>query len=168
MIMKAKLKPVCVLMAFSALCSVGAIAAEDTSAKNENACIFSRSIRNWQVLDNRHIVIWASAKEAYLMTLITPIDDTGITMTLAFVDKDNDGMIRGRGSDSVAATGSSIHQIPSMISGMHRADETELQQLSEKYKTRLLPRKKDKNNSASSVSSSASSSVSMQPAQTGS
>jgi len=154
----------CWLLMVCALCSLGAIAAEDAPAKNDNACLFSRSIRNWQVLDSRHIVIWASAKEAYLMTLISPIDNSGITMTLAFIDKDNDGMICGRGADSVSATDSDIHQIPSMISSMHRADEAELQQLSEKYKTRLLPRRKDRNNSASSVSSSAASSVSMQAA----
>jgi hypothetical protein len=160
--MKSKLHSTC-LMVLYMLCSLGA-AAENAPAKNDNACVFSRSIRNWQVLDSRHIVIWASAQEAYLMTLIAPLDDTSITLSLAFIDKDNDGMICGRGADSVAVTGSSIHQIPSMISGMHRADETELQQLSDKYKTRLLTRKNDKSNSASSVSSSASSSGSMQAA----
>jgi len=142
----------------SALCALwcyNAMASDPATAKDENACVFSSHIQNWQVLDSRHIVIWASAREAYLMTLIAPLQDTSVTLALAFIDKDNDGMICGRGADSVAVTGSMIHQIPSMISGMHRADDAELQQLGEKYKTNLLPRKKAQ--SASSVSSSASS-----------
>ena len=133
------------------------MAATTDAPKKEDECIFSNNIRDWTVLDSRHMLVWASSKDAYLMTLIAPLEDTSMALSLAFVDKDSNGMICGHGSDAVSVPESAIHSIPSIISGMHRVDDAELQQLTEKYKVNLVPKKKkDKSTSESTSSSSTS------------
>jgi hypothetical protein len=146
------------MISFFALLCGGAAFADGTasssssSAKRENECVFSDQISGWNVLDSRHVIIWSPTyKQAYLVTLITPLQDTTVSMALAFVDKDHDGMICGRSSDGIAVPDTGIHTIPSTISGMHKVDAAELQQLSDKYKVNLVPKQKKAKSSASSV-----------------
>lgn len=127
-----------------------------SAAKRETECVYSDQIAGWNVLDSRHVLIWApmhSDKDAYLLTLITPLSDTTVTMRLAFVDKDHDGQICGRSSDGVAVPDTGMHTVPSVISGMHRVDAAELQQLSEKYQVNLASRRKVAKSSAGSSAS---------------
>lgn len=143
------------------LCSYSVLAENSSSpsssssvAKRETECVYSDQINGWNVLDSRHVLIWSPTyKDAYLITLITPLPDSTVSMALAFVDKDHDGMICGRSSDGIAVPDTGIHTIPSTISGMHRVDAAELQQLSDKYKVKLAPKQKRKKSKAASSSS---------------
>ena len=149
------------LMILGMLCASVTMAdtssSSSSTAKKEDACVWSDQIQGWNVLDSRHVLIWAPTyKTAYLLTLIVPLNDTGVTMSLAFVDRDHDGMICGRSSDAITIPGDVIRMPPSIISGMHRADDLELQQLSLKYKTNLVPQNKKSKSSSSSASSESS------------
>lgn len=139
----------------------GVVAADTSSSsstsKKEDACVYSDQIQGWNVLDSRHVLIWSPTyKTAYLLTLIAPLADASVTISLAFVDGDHDGMICGHSSDAVSVPGDIIRSAPSIISGMHRADDLELQQLSQKYKTDLTPKNKKSKSSSSSTSSDSS------------
>ena len=134
----------------------GSASSSSSSAKRENECVYSDQITGWNVLDSRHVVIWSPTyKQAYLITLVVPLPDTTVSMALAFVDKDQDGMICGRSPDGIAVPDTGIHTIPSTIIGMHKVDAAELQQLSDKYHVNLVPKKKKTKSSASSVAAPA-------------
>lgn len=144
------------LLCGSAAFADGSASSSSSPVKRENECVFSDQITGWNVLDSRHVIIWSPTyKQAYLMTLITPLPDTTVSMALAFVDKDHDGMICGRSSDGIAVPDTGIHTIPSTVSGMHKVDAAELQQLSDKYHVNLVPKKKKTKSSASSVAAPA-------------
>jgi hypothetical protein len=74
--------------------------------------------------------------------LFAPVQDLNFTETLAFIDKDRNGMICGNGSDQIAVPNSSAGSWPTLISSMRRLDEAELISLGEKYKMKLVTPKK--------------------------
>ena len=152
------------LMVSGMFCACVAMADTSSSSssieKKRDACVWSDQIQGWNVLDSRHVLIWSPTyKTAYLLTLIAPLNDTSITMSLAFVDNDHDGMICGHSSDAVNIPGDVIRTAPSIISDMHRVDDLELQRLSEKYKIDLAPKSKKKKSSSASSSSDSSTST---------
>jgi hypothetical protein len=119
--------------------------AADNKPKDHHDCVFARTPQSWRVLDDTHLVIWApTQKDAYLLELMTPLQDLNFTAKLAFIDRDNNGMICGDGSDQIAVPDSTGPSWPARIIAMHHLDNDELQALSEQYKVQLSPKPQTK------------------------
>jgi len=119
--------------------------AADNKTKNHHDCVFARTPQSWRVLDDTHLVIWApTRKDAYLLELMTPLQDLNFTEKLAFIDRDRNGMICGDGDDQIAVPDSSLASWPARIVSLHHLDDDELKALSEQYKVELVPKPKAK------------------------
>ncbi len=104
---------------------------------SKDECVFISNIQNWRVLDSRHVVLYApTAKRTYLMQLGMPISDLKFAFSVAFIDRDRNGMLCGRSPDGVIAADSIVRQ-PAFISGMTRLDETGLLALETHYNVKL-------------------------------
>lgn len=125
------------------LIAVAAQAEATTAAKSDRECIFAVQSKHWQVLDKEQIVLFApSQKDAYLVTLFSPLNDLPFTISLAFIDSDRNGMICGNSNDKVAVPDSYTGSWPTSIKSMTRLDEADLLALGEKYKVKLLSAKR--------------------------
>jgi hypothetical protein len=120
--------------------------AENGSARaSKNDCVFTRSIHDFRPLDRSHMVLWGPGRKAYLVQLSMPLPELKFANRLAFVDRNNDGMLCGYGMDRIVVADSGISfRTPSTILGMTRLDAAGLAQLEEKYDVRLTRKKADK------------------------
>lgn len=128
-------------------CSVfpTAHAAEKTDTKADRACLFASQPSSWQVLDRQHLVLWGpTQRDAYFVTLFSPISDLSFTETLAFIDGDHNGMICGGVGDKIGVPNNTVGSFPTGISSMRKVDDAELVKLGEQYKVKLLSDKKMK------------------------
>jgi Family of unknown function (DUF6491) len=117
-----------------------ALAAEATKTKSDRACVFASQPQDWRVLDNQHLVLWASQNNAYLVTLFSPLNDLHFTESLAFIDDDHDGMICS--GDKIGIPDSHTASFPATITNMRRITDSELIALGEQYKVKLVTNKK--------------------------
>jgi hypothetical protein len=108
-------------------------------ARTANACF--PATQSWLYRSKS----WSSGsveKDAYLVTLFSPVSDLHFTETLAFIDGDHNGMICGDGGDKISIPGSSISSFPTLIKSMRKVDDAELVALGEKYKMKLISDKR--------------------------
>ena len=108
---------------------------------DDNACTWFNSIDDWRALDDRHLVVWATRKEFYLVELGTPLFDLRSAENLAFIDHNNDGRICGYGMDEIVIPHSVVFGHSSIV-GMTRLDDAALTALGEKYHVKLGDKKK--------------------------
>lgn len=112
-------------------------------AKEGRDCMFSSQLSSWTVLDDQQLVVWGSGQhDAYLIKLFAPEHELRFAETLAVIDHDHNGLICGDGGDRLTVPGSITMSLPAIISSMRRVDDAELLALSEKYKVKLLSKKK--------------------------
>jgi hypothetical protein len=133
------------LIAATLAVSCAAAAAENKPAerRDDNACVFFRSIDDFRALDRDHLIIWApSRRDAYLVELGMPLPDLTFSTRLALVDSNGDGRLCGFGMDRVIV-GSAIFPQRSTIMGMTRLDEAALLELEQQYKVKLLRKKRE-------------------------
>ncbi len=132
------------LLVLAAGVCADAVYAADAGSSSSNSsrgrdCLFARHSHSWRVLDRQHLILWgASQKDAYLVTLFTPLHDLSFAESLAFIDGDHNGMICGDSFDKIAVPDSKVTSFPSDISSMRKVDQAELLALGEQYKVKLV------------------------------
>jgi hypothetical protein len=129
------MKNTLLLAAVVAAAGIGIGASADVSAAStrasKNDCVFTRSVHDFRPLDRSHMV------------LSFPLPELKFANRLAFVDRDNNGMLCGYGMDRIVIADSGFGiRTPSTILGMTRLDDAGLAQLEEKYDVRLSRKKK--------------------------
>ena len=133
-----------VAIAMAAGASAQASASTDTSHAGKNECVFARTIHDFKVLDRNKMIIWAPTRsKAYLVELSMPMPELKFANTIAFVDRNHDGMLCGYGMDRIVAADSSPgFRTPATVMGMTRLNDTDLAQLEQHYDVRLTHKKK--------------------------
>ena len=142
--MKRSLVFAAVAMSMVAGASAPAVASTDTSSHaGKNECVFTRTINDFKVLDRNKMIIWAPTRSrAYLVELAMPMPELKFANTIAFVDRNHDGMLCGYGMDRVVAVDSSPgFRTPSTVLGMKRLSDADLAQLEQQYDVRLTRKK---------------------------
>lgn len=77
-----------------------------TKKERGGDCVFSRTISNWDVLDNETLIIWApTQKNPYLVKLWSPAFGLKHEFTLGFEDGNNDGQFCDYGQDKIVVRG---------------------------------------------------------------
>ena len=132
-----------VAIAMAAGASAQASASTDTSHAGKNECVFARTIHDFKVLDRNKMIIWAPTRsKAYLVELSMPMPELKFANTIAFVDRNHDGMLCGYGMDRIVAADSSPgFRTPATVMGMKRLNATDLAQLEQQYDVRLTRKK---------------------------
>lgn len=128
-------------MVFAFMAASPAMAGVEQNVRTggDHACVFSRSVYDWQALDPTNLVIWAPRyQEAYHVKLGFPLHDLTSQIGVAFVDRNRDGMLCGNGRDQVVTTGGLRER--ATILGMTRLDEAGLAALAEQYNVKLGPK----------------------------
>ena len=144
--MKRSLVFAAIALSMAAGASAPAFASTDTSSRaGGNDCVFARTINNFKVLDRDKMIIWAPTRsKAYLVELSMPMPELKFANTIAFVDRNHDGMLCGYGMDRIIVADSGFgFRTPSTILGMQRLDAAGLAQLEQQYDVRLTRKKKD-------------------------
>jgi hypothetical protein len=121
---------------------VGAHAtAANDKARNDNECVFARTIYDFKPLDRNKMVIWAPTRsKAYLVELSMPMPELKFANTIAVVDRNHDGMLCGYGMDRIVAVDSGL-RTPATVMGMTRLDDAGLAQLEQQYNVKLTRKK---------------------------
>ena len=140
------MKNTLLLAAIVAAAGIGLGASGDASAAStrasKNDCLFTRTIHDFRPLDRNHMVVYGPGRKAYLVELSFPLPELKFAHRLAFVDRDNNGMLCGYGMDRIViADSTASFRTPSTILGMTRLDDAGLVQLEEKYDVRLTRKK---------------------------
>jgi hypothetical protein len=140
------MKNIVLLAAVVAAAGIGLGASADASAASarasKNDCVFTRTVHDFRPLDKSHMVLWGPGRKAYLVELSFPLPELKFANRLAFVDRDNNGMLCGYGMDRVVIADSGFGiRTPSTILGMTKLDDAGLAQLEEKYDVRLTRKK---------------------------
>ena len=132
-----------VAMSMAAGASAQASATTNTSHAGMNECVFARTIYDFKVLDRDKMIIWAPTRnKAYLVELSMPMPELKFANTIAFVDRNHDGMLCGYGMDRIVAADSSPgFRTPATVMGMKRLSDTDLAQLEQQYDVRLTRKK---------------------------
>ena len=133
-----------VTLSMAAVASAPAVASTDTSSHaGNNECVFARTINNFKVLDRNKMIIWAPTRSrAYLVELSMPMPELKFANTIAFVDRNHDGMLCGYGMDRIVAVDSGPgFRTPSTVMGMKRLNDADLAQLEQQYDVRLTRKK---------------------------
>jgi len=102
----------------------------ETAAKPKapDTCVFSRTINNWQVIDNSHIAVWApTRRNAYVVELAFPISGLKFENSLGFQDRNNDGQFCSYGGDSIIVGGPLNER--AMVRSVRKSSEDEIKQL---------------------------------------
>ena len=133
-----------VAMSMAAGASAPAVASTDTSSHaGKNECVFARTINNFKVLDRNNMIIWAPTRSrSYLVELSMTMQELKFANTIAFVDRNHDGMLCGYGMDRIVAVDSSPgFRTPATVLGMKRLNDADLAQLEQQYDVRLMRKK---------------------------
>ncbi|MGC3982907.1 MAG: DUF6491 family protein [Steroidobacteraceae bacterium] len=132
-----------IAVVFALAAFMGNAYAADKNETSKRECLFSSQPQSWRVLDQQQLVLWGpSSKDAYLVKLFAPVQDLRFTESLAFIDRDHNGMICGDGSDQIAIPNSKVSSFPTIITSMRKVDDAELVTLGEQYKVKLISDKK--------------------------
>lgn len=93
-----------------------------------DGCVFSRSINDWQVVDNRTVVVWApTRKTPYVVELFSPASRLKFEHTLGFEDRNADGRFCDYGGDSIVIGGPVPERVP--VAKVRRVDADEVKLL---------------------------------------
>lgn len=115
-------------------------AKKDPPAKGRDACVFSRTINDWRVIDNKTLAVWApSRKTPYIVTLTRPAIGLKFEQSLGFEDRNNDGQFCEYGGDSIVVGGTVPDRIT--IASIRRVEADEVKRLiAEADKAREKPK----------------------------
>lgn len=120
-----------VFLALSALAfgaEESADAKKDAPAKGRDACVFSRTINDWTVIDNKTLAVWApSRKTPYIVTLTRPATGLKFEQSLGFEDRNNDGQFCDYGGDSIIIGGTIPDRVT--IASIRRVEADEVKRL---------------------------------------
>lgn len=117
-----------VFLASAALAEEAADARKDTPASGRDACVFSRTINDWHVIDKRTLAVWApSRKTPYIVTLSRPAVGLKFEHSLGFEDRNNDGQFCEYGGDSIIIGGTVPDRIT--IASIRRVEAEEVKRL---------------------------------------
>ena len=105
---------------------------ESTKQVDTNACTWFTSIDNWQRLDDRHLIVWGSGNDAYLVELSLPLFDLDTAPSIAFVDHNHDGRVCGFGMDEIVIPHAAVFRSSTII-GMTQLDSAALAAVAKKY-----------------------------------
>lgn len=115
---------------------------EPAAAKTERLggdCLFSRTISNWQVVDNETLIVSApTRKSQYLVKLWHPVFGLKSEFTLGFQDGNNDGQFCDYGRDAIIVNGPAGAERYN-IRSVRRLDEGEAQALLAQAKEKKKP-----------------------------
>jgi hypothetical protein len=131
------------LLAASLVIATGAFAddSKQTNASTEksgNDCLFFRTVEDWRVLDDQHLVVWALGRnEAYLIETTLSVWGLKTQEQLAFIDRNRDGRLCSFGGDAIATTANAGFNESATIASIRRVDEPALEQLSAQYEVKL-------------------------------
>ena len=141
--MKRTLVFAAVAIAMAAGASAQASTTTDTSRAGNSECVFARTIYDFKVLDRNKMIIWAPTRsKAYLVELSMPMPELKFANTIAFVDRNHDGMLCGYGMDRIVVADSSPgFRTPATVMGMKRLNDADLAQLEQQYDVRLTRKK---------------------------
>ncbi len=90
------------LVAGGALASNGKDGKSNQPTEKGTACIFFSTLYNWQVINDRSLVVWTDGdRDAYLVTLAFPSHELPFAINLGFDDADGNGLLCPYGGDSV-------------------------------------------------------------------
>jgi hypothetical protein len=103
-------------------------ASKDKPAKPRDACVFSRTINDWTVIDNKTLAVWApSRKTPYIVTLTRPATGIKFEQSLGFEDRNNDGQFCDYGGDALIIGGAIPDRIT--IASVRRVEPDEANRL---------------------------------------
>lgn len=121
-------------LVFLASSALTAQAEEASDAKKEppasgrDTCVFSRTINDWHVIDNRTLAVWApSRKTPYIVTLTRPAIGLKFEQSLGFEDHNNDGQFCEYGGDSIVIGGTVPDRVT--IASIRRVEADEVKRL---------------------------------------
>lgn len=101
---------------------------KDKPNKGRTDCVFSRTINDWTVIDNKTLAIWApSRKTPYIVTLTRPATGLKFEQSLGFEDRNNDGQFCDYGGDSIIIGGAIPDRVT--IASVRRVDADEANRL---------------------------------------
>lgn len=92
-------------------------------------CIFSDDIRSWRRLDDRNIIVYARARQPYLVELFRPVPGLSYEFRVGFYDRD--GRLCPFGGDALIVNG--IQTEAYQIVGITRLSPERLQELLTEY-----------------------------------
>jgi hypothetical protein len=138
-----------VLASFAAAAHASSASKVDvTAGKNQNECVFIRSVGHYQSIDRDKLVIWAPGRrDAYLVELTMPLLSLEGSWNMAMIDRDRDGRLCGLSSDRISVKGAGMSE-SSSIRGMTKLSDADLVTLEEQYKVSLTKKKKDEEKQA--------------------
>lgn len=121
-----------------------AATADQSTAKNGNACIFINTVGQYRSIDRDKIVLWAPGRrDAYLVELSMPLFGLEGSWQMAMIDHDRDGRLCGFSMDRIGVRDIGRPESAS-IKSMTKLDESDLQALEAQYKVSLTRKKTDK------------------------
>jgi len=98
---------------------------QKSKVNSGDGCVFSNTINDWQVIDNRTLAVWApSRKTPYIVELAYPAAGLKFETALGFQDRNSDGRFCEYGGDSIVVPGPVPERIP--IARIRRVDPEEL------------------------------------------
>ena len=102
-------------------------------------CVFSRTISNWDSIDNETLIIYAPTRhDPYLVKLWTPVFGLKSEFAVGIQDGDNDGRFCDYGRDAIVVrspAGPERYNVRSV----HRLDEAQAKALMEDTKRKKQP-----------------------------
>jgi hypothetical protein len=107
---------------------------------HDNACVFARSISDFEPLDRNKLVIWSPGRRnAYLVELTMPFTDLRFANELAVIDRDRNGQLCGYGMDRIVV-GSHPREVSTVMS-VTRLDDAAIAALEQQYGMTLTRKK---------------------------
>jgi len=89
--------------------------------------MLSRVVRDFEVLDERNLIIQGPGDTAYHVVLTLPANDIETELMIGVLDNDGDGRICPFGGDSIIVEGVLTQRVP--IRSVERIDETDVEAL---------------------------------------
>jgi hypothetical protein len=117
---------------------IAAVASKPTQGKGGD-CVFSRTISNWDALDNETLLIWAPTRhDPYLVKLWMPAFGLKSEFSVGVLDADNDGRLCDYGRDAILVStpgGPERYKIRTL----QRLDESQAQAMLDSRKHKKQP-----------------------------
>lgn len=125
------------LRSLPAACAVGLVAACAGSSAGDGGggslpadCIINRGVRDYDLLDNRNLIIYGAGGNAYHVVMATPAT-TDLRGELGIGILDDDGRICPYGRDAIIIDGPITERIP--IRSIERLDDADVEALQIEY-----------------------------------
>lgn len=124
-----------ILLSIGALAHAGedqateiAAAASKPSEPKGGDCVFSRTIYNWDAIDNETMIIWAPSRhDPYLVKLWAPVFGLKSEFSIGIQDADNDGRFCDYGRDAIVVESPAGTPERYSVRTLQRIDEAQAQ-----------------------------------------